>query len=502
MQKSPRHFGILRGVLDEFEWFNPGGTGSPSQSPAPASDAPDDPSPPSSPAPDATAAVFTTPAPHPATPATPLSPNRTTAASKAPTSPTLPPKTLHFSPTPAGSNWAFFGHDQVTELYDEILQQSARDRTLPETPFLTRPIAHPDNMEKMRVHLAMRFFDARNLAVFDAKAKQDSTYVWKALADFSRAVHSIYLQFFLSPCVIYSLADDCVSYLVNGYNWFWKWRESWLANTEGMSKTDKNTFFLAWQTWEELTITVAGILGYIQYRFSQGKGVSLKRCSQSALEGFFGYARGLNNGHGKLTVGTLQRAYACANFLREDSVSTRKGQAMASSADSDGSSFTLPLPLKKRKAPSRANAEPPVSPKKRLKTIECLTQKVKVKSQLPDNYNVSDVMTERNKGYLKFLQGELLTVAKRALETAMSLPSRRKHSKVVADINDELLCCSVFDFHWKKIFNEECDRHHVQVVKKRFIDYIVNTCTKGYLGDVNHPHKSATGGQIRQHAGR
>lgn len=493
-------------MLDEFKWFRPGDMDSPSQAPASAP-GPASPSstatPSATPAPATAAAALSTPPPVPATPATPPTPTRTTASSKAPSSPALPPKTLQFPLSPDSTKCVFFGHDEVAQLFGEITGQKTQDRTLPETPNLTRPIVHPDNMEKMRVHLATRFFSDRNLAVFDAKAKTDSSFVWKALADFSHAVHNIYMQCLLSPYVIYSLFDDCVSYLVNGYDWFWKWRESWLANTEGMSKTARNTHFLAWQTWEQLTITVAGILGYIQHRVSLGKGVSLKRCSQSALEGFFGYARGLNNGHGKLTVGTLLRATACANFLREDSVSTRKGQTSASSADSDDSSFTMQLTLKKRQAPSRANADEPVSAAKRLKTVDALKKKVKFISQLPDTCDVSEVMKQRNQGALKFLQGDLLVVAQKALEVGMSLPSRRKHSMVVADINKELLDSEVFNFRWKQIFaNQGCDASHVQIVKKRFISYIVNTCTKSYLGDINDPHKSSTGGQIRQHAGR
>jgi hypothetical protein len=72
----------------------------------------------------------------------------------------------------------------------------------------------------MRVHLATHFFSDKNIDMFSTIAAQADGHEWLALFQFARATHFIYVKFMLTPYVVWDLADDCIVYLIEGYQFF------------------------------------------------------------------------------------------------------------------------------------------------------------------------------------------------------------------------------------------------------------------------------------------
>ena len=239
------------------------------------------------------------------------------------------------SPVPpaAAPNRIHFGKGHLIEHYTALKDKEESPngpRVLSETlNCLTDETLFLTSRSAQTVRLVSRVFDPRTVAsITNVASKNRSALEWQALVHFLQAGQDIYSNFFMSGYTVSSMDNPCVQNILDGFRFFAEWHRDWdndpyLAT---LSKSEKNRHFLDKITWLELKVTVAGVLGFLNYRFEtfRGSSVTLSRVSQSALEGVFGFCRGINTwGHGKLTLLALRKGLGVVRFTSADVVSTR-----------------------------------------------------------------------------------------------------------------------------------------------------------------------------------
>jgi hypothetical protein len=264
-----------------------------------------------------------------------------------------------------------FGYDQVTKHYKTLDHVTKYKDLLKETGHCFNvEVWELDSKTRMQVELVSRFFDRRVIDSFKKTAHSaPDDPEWKALVLFMEATHAIFVDFFMHKGGIQSLDSWAVKRLCWGFNFFRAWFEDHQAfiNTPGLDTAGTHTFFLDMaKTWQELRQTIVGTIDYMNWHFQTypGSRVYPMRMSQSALEGKFGFARGMQPGTGKLELRTLLKAFTVEGFLFEDTVSTRFGEMQAATPQGTKgvTTFTPLREPEKRKRKRRKLDRPPQFP--------------------------------------------------------------------------------------------------------------------------------------------
>jgi hypothetical protein len=265
------------------------------------------------------------------------------------------------TPTPAPtSNRIYFGYDEVKTHGEWLERHCTANQYLGEVnTYFTRNHWLLDPNTRMRVHLAKQLFCKITFSSF-AKVAQNypDEHRWRALVFFMQAVRKIYLLVFMHKSPIVSLNDPRIRTLMEGMCFFELWFYDVHLGVPGQQKT-KNKHFISPKTWFQLRVTVTGLCRFLQSRLATpGKIVIMSILTQSPLEGFFGFSRGTQGGHGKLTEVTLHKAIGIQRFTKLDTLNTRKGQKRSRDPTStDGDAFFAQERLVKRVRGKRRNVQ-------------------------------------------------------------------------------------------------------------------------------------------------
>ena len=248
-------------------------------------------------------------------------------------------------------SWSF-----IKDAYQRDLKRQAQDK-LRQMPKLKREVIELTSFSKMRVPFA------KHVLCYDRLRAEIKTFMTvsgdqrpQATLDYLTHGDEIYGPF-VRDGTVDSLDDVVFRQIRRGLDWFAAWERDARACALQMrlGKKAANRLFLAWQTWENLRIMIAGWIGATR-AFIKWKPVYYvipKHITQSPLESVFSKVRGMGGGGKNPTLSTYQRALGSLYITADNAFTVGAAKQVAGDGNVNLPELELVRANPKRKARRR-----------------------------------------------------------------------------------------------------------------------------------------------------
>jgi hypothetical protein len=217
--------------------------------------------------------------------------------------------------------------EHVKEIFDDDVARRDNGQ-LSLVPRLKKAAVVLNSYFKMNVGFVRQVFDTRMIAAMGGKGDD-----WAGTIGYMTAVRAIFEDVLLSKTPIRDMSDCRFSVIQSALAWFTTWYARHRAAVApgladgSLTKSEAQKFFLAYQTWRNLQVTVEGFMSYCRYFFqrhgSSGHYIVPLRINQSSLESIFGRVRQMCGANQNPTEVIYKRAIACLPMLSEGKLSSK-----------------------------------------------------------------------------------------------------------------------------------------------------------------------------------